>query len=329
LQTIKGFEELLYKVNDQTFDSIALTLFHYQAKNNAVYSRYLKFLNVDASSIKSIDKIPFLPVSFFKTQTVRAGEWEPEVIFTSSGTTGASTSRHFVRSLSFYQRHSRRIFEQFFGLLSDYNILGLLPSYLERNGSSLIYMVDYFIKETNSRHSGFYLHDLEALVEKLTALKGGNRKILLIGVSFALLDLAEQKEIDLSHCMIMETGGMKGRRQELTREELHQFLKARFNVKTIFSEYGMTELLSQAYSLENGIFKSPSSLKILIREINDPFSAPKSGQTGIINIIDLGNFDSCSFIETQDLGRVDPNGYFEVLGRMDNSDVRGCNLLVG
>jgi phenylacetate-coenzyme A ligase PaaK-like adenylate-forming protein len=329
LQTIKGFDQVLSHLNAQSFDSIALELFQFQAKNNPVYAQYLEFLKIDPTSVHQIDKIPFLPISFFKTQKVKTGDWEPEVIFTSSGTTGSVTSQHLVRSLSGYQQHSKRIFEQFFGPLSGYHFLALLPSYLERQGSSLIYMVDYFIKETGSPHSGFYLHDIESLVRKLHELRNSDRKIILIGVSFALLDLAEKMRLDLSHCVVMETGGMKGRRQELTRDELHGVLKSNFNLPNIHSEYGMTELLSQAYSTENGVFKCPSGMKILIRDISDPFSKPKTSQTGIINVIDLGNFNTCSFIETQDLGRVDQNGYFEVLGRMDNSDVRGCNLLVG
>jgi phenylacetate-coenzyme A ligase PaaK-like adenylate-forming protein len=329
LQTIKGFDQVLSHMNAGSFDSIALELFQFQAQHNPVYHQYLKFLKIAPSTIHSLDKIPFLPISFFKTQKIRTGDWEPEVVFTSSGTTGSVTSQHSVRSLATYQKHSRQVFEQFFGPLSGYHILALLPSYLERQGSSLIYMVDYFIKQSESPHSGFYLHDLNALVKKLSELKSQNRKVILIGVSFALLDLAEKMKLDLAQCIIMETGGMKGRRQELTREELHGYLKNHFNVPKIYSEYGMTELLSQAYSMENGIFKCPPAMKILIRDISDPFSTPKTGQTGIINVIDLGNFNTCSFIETQDLGRVDPNGYFEVLGRMDNSDVRGCNLLVG
>jgi hypothetical protein len=329
VQTIKGFEEVLHQVNDQTFDSIALRLFHYQAENNFVYSQYLRFLEVDPSSIYSIDKIPFLPISFFKSHKVMTGQWQPELDFRSSGTTESVTSNHFVQSLDFYQKHSKQIFEQFFGPLADYHILALLPSYLERKDSSLVHMVDYFIKQSRSTASGFYLSNLDALSTKLLKLKADNRKVLLMGVSFALLDLAEKGQIDLSHCLIMETGGMKGRRKELTRDELHEFLKGSFNVSNIYSEYGMTELLSQAYSKGEGLYRSPSSIKILVRDINDPFSAPKIDQTGTINIIDLANFNSCAFIETRDLGRVNKSGYFEVLGRMDNSDVRGCNLLVG
>lgn len=329
MQTFKSFEEVLHRINDQTFEDIALQLFRFQAKNNPVYSRYLHHLNVDPSQITSLHKIPFLPISFFKTHKVMTGEWPEVEIFSSSGTTGMTTSKHFVHSLEFYQRHSEVIFNDFFGPLTDYHILALLPSYLEREGSSLIYMVDYFIRQSQSAHSGFYLDNLDALIEKVDEIKGGDRKILLLGVSFALLDLAEKGNVNLENCIVMETGGMKGRRKELTREELHTTLQKHLNVRKIYSEYGMTELLSQGYSQGEGIFKTPESMKILIRDVNDPFSPVEMGKTGIINVIDLANIYSCAFIETQDLGRVFQNGSFEVLGRMDNSDVRGCNLLVG
>ena len=330
MDTFKGFEELLCGINDQSFDDIALRLFRFQAKNNPVYSSYLHYLGVDPLLIQCIRDIPFLPISFFKTHTVVTGIWEPETLFTSSGTTGATASRHFVHSLSFYQGHSQRIFEGFFGAITDYHILALLPSYLEREGSSLVNMVDYFIKESDSPHSGFYLHDTDSLIKKIDEIKDGERKLLLIGVSFALLDLADKGVVvDWQKCIVMETGGMKGRRKELTREELHATLKEQFNVDQICSEYGMTELLSQGYSMGNGIFSCPRSMKILIRDANDPFFSLETGKAGIINVIDLANIYSCAFIETQDLGRVLQNGNFEVLGRMDNSDVRGCNLLVG
>ncbi len=252
----------------------------------------------------------------------------PDVIFTSSGTTGAITSRHVVPSLSFYLENCKRNFEFFFGSLSDYHILALLPSYLEREGSSLIAMVNFFIQKSESAHGGFYLNNYETLLEKIDQLRRDNRKVLLLGVSFALLELAEKFEVDLSHCMIMETGGMKGRRREMTREELHDFLQRRFNVKTIFSEYGMTELMSQAYSLGKGVYRTPPWMKVVIRDINDPFARELPGKTGGLNIIDLANLHSCAFIETQDLSKMAQDGSFEVLGRFDNSDIRGCNLLV-
>ena len=329
MHTFKNFEEVLYTVNENTFDDIALRLFRYQAVNNPVYSDYLKYLGINSTSVSSLAQIPFLPISFFKSHTVATGIWPEEAVFSSSGTTGSLTSRHLVQSLAFYQSHSEGIFEQFFGPLYDFHILALLPSYLEREGSSLIYMVDHFIKRSKSPHSGFYLNDLDALLKKIGIIKGSGRKVLLLGVSFALLDLAEKHEVDLSHCIVMETGGMKGRRKELVREELHGILSQRLNVPVIHSEYGMTELLSQGYSFGNGIFQLPEYMKIMLRDVNDPFTWAKTGKTGMINVIDLANFHSCAFIETQDLGRTREDGNFEILGRADNSDARGCNLLVG
>jgi phenylacetate-coenzyme A ligase PaaK-like adenylate-forming protein len=328
LDTFKSFEEILPGINDQTFEDIALKLFRFQSSYNPVYKKYLHHLGVDPNSIRSIDEIPFLPISFFKTHSIVTGEWRAEEIFTSSGTTGSNTSRHLVHSLNFYQHHCEQIFQGFFGALQNYHILALLPSYLEREGSSLVYMVDYFIRRSGSEHSGFYLNNVDALLRKIDNIRRGDRQVLLLGVSFALLDLAETGKVDMSNFIVMETGGMKGRRREMTREELHEQLKSQFNCNQIYSEYGMTELLSQAYSQGKGIFRCSPGMKILIRDINDPFFSLKNEKTGIINVIDLANIYSCSFIETQDLGRVLQNGNFEVLGRVDNSDVRGCNLLV-
>ena len=329
MQTFKSFEQVLYSVNDNTFKDIALSLFYEQAKGNKIYRDFIGFLGIEPTSVDRVEKIPFLPITFFKSHLVTTGDWpHPEMIFTSSGTTRAIASRHVVPQLSFYLENSKRNFELFFGPLSDYHILALLPSYLEREGSSLISMVDYFIKESKSAHAGFYMHNYQTLLEKALELKSGNRKVLLLGVSFALLELAEKFEVDLSHCLIMETGGMKGKRREIIREELHDFLQNRFRVKTIHSEYGMTELLSQAYSLKNGFYRSPPWMKVLVRDLNDPFKPESIGKTGGINIIDLANLYSCAFIETQDLGKVLQNGCFEILGRFDNSDIRGCNLLV-
>ena len=329
MQTFKSFEQILYTVNDSSFEDIALRLFYEQATRNKVYRDFIGYLGVIPASIDKIENIPFLPIAFFKSHLVLSGEWpNPQIIFTSSGTTGLTTSRHAVPQLSFYLENAKRNFEFFFGPLSDYHILALLPSYLEREGSSLISMVNYFIKESKSGHAGFYLNNDESLLKKIQFLKNDNRKVLFLGVSFALLELAEKYEADLSHCLIMETGGMKGRRKELTREELHEFLQKRFNVKVIHSEYGMTELMSQAYSLGNGLFRSPNWMKVLVRDVNDPFKIEQVGKTGGINIIDLANIYSCAFIETQDLGKALQNGSFEILGRFDNSDIRGCNLLV-
>lgn len=324
----KSFEALAL-VNESNFENIALRLFQQQATENLVYASYLRHLGVLPTKITSIEQIPFLPIGFFKTHAVQTGHWQPETIFTSSGTTGMATSKHLVKSVDSYLRHAQTLFEQFYGPLNQYNLLALLPSYLERSGSSLIAMIDWFIQQTGSPHSGFYLYNQADLLAKVAALRLDSRKTLIWGVSFALLDFAEKHEVDWNHCIVMETGGMKGRRKEWVREELHRFLCVKFNVPAIHSEYGMTELLSQAYSSGEGVFQCPATLKIQIRDLNDPFSPVADGKTGLISLIDLANTHSCAFIQTQDLGRVVQNGYFEVLGRMDNSDVRGCNLLVG
>ncbi|HRE68708.1 MAG TPA: acyl transferase [Cyclobacteriaceae bacterium] len=317
----------MYAVNDSNFEDIAIRLFHFQAEHAPVYKHFLQNLNVNPSKINRLDGIPFFPISFFKTQKIQTGLWTPETEFTSSGTTGMQTSRHLVADLNFYLRHAEKTFERFYGSLQHYHILALLPAYLERTGSSLTAMMDHFIRQSKSVHSGFYLYNHKQLIEKIEALKSGTRKILLWGVSFALLDLAELVELDLSRAIVMETGGMKGRRLELTRQELHTFLSQRFNTPVIHSEYGMTELMSQAYSAGRGYYKLPPWMKVVIREINDPFSYLLN-RAGGINVVDLANFHSCAFIETQDLGKTTETGEFEILGRMDNSDVRGCNLLV-
>ena len=326
---MKSFEQVLNTVNDSTFADIALRLFYEQAARNEVYKDFLGFLGVDPASIKQVDDIPYLPITFFKSHLVATGDWpHPETIFSSSGTSGSATSKHIVPQLAIYLENARRNFESFYGPLTDYNILALLPSYLEREGSSLVSMVNYFIQKSESPHGGFYLKDYEGLLRKIKDIEDHSRHVILIGVSFALLELAEKNEVDLSNCLIMETGGMKGRRKEIIREELHEFLRNRFKANTIHSEYGMTELMSQAYSAGNGLYKPPSWMKVFVRDIHDPFKMEETGKTGGINIIDLANWHSCAFIETQDLGKVHQNGYFEVLGRFDNSDIRGCNLLV-
>lgn len=326
---MKSFEEVLYTVNDSTFDNIALRIFHRQAAENKVYRDFIGFLGIEPSAIDKVDKIPYLPISFFKSHDVVTGTIEnPDVIFTSSGTSGPSTSRHAVPQLSFYLSHAKKNFEFFFGALTEYNILAVLPSYLEREGSSLISMANYFIKESQSSASGFYLYDYEQLLRQIKELKYDSRNVLVLGVSFALLELAERFDVDLGNCIIMETGGMKGRRKEIIREELHEFLKAKFHVPAIHSEYGMTEMMSQAYSLGGGLYSSPPWMKTVVRDLNDPFKLEPNGKTGGINVIDLANLYSCAFIETQDLGKVHQNGRFEILGRFDNSDIRGCNLLV-
>lgn len=329
MDTFKSFRDVLYKVNDKNFEDIALRVFRLQAKENAVYNQFLTQIGCAASEIFQLEDIPFLPISFFKTYPVKTGDWKADTVFTSSGTTGMIASRHEVPQLSFYLSNSENAFNYFFGPIEDYHILALLPSYLEREGSSLVAMVNYFISQSGSAYSGFYLNNHSELIEQVLKLKKGQpKKVVLLGVSFALLELAENYSLDLSGCMIMETGGMKGRRREMIREELHHFLCDRLNVKSIYSEYGMTELMSQAYSSGDGKYVCPPWMKILIRDINDPFAYEPVGKVGAINIIDLANLYSCAFIETQDLGKKPQEGSFEVLGRMDNSDVRGCNLLV-
>ncbi|HEY9044536.1 MAG TPA: acyl transferase [Ohtaekwangia sp.] len=330
MDTFKSFESTLYTVNDQTFVDIAIEVFRFQAVNNPVYRSFIQNLSVDVHAVRSLQDIPFLPISFFKSHTVQSGVWQPEITFTSSGTTGASVSRHALANLEFYQQHSQRCFEYFFGPLSDYHFLALLPSYLERQGSSLIAMMDHFIRQSGSTYSSYYLYQVDKLLQDIEALRSkDSRKIILWGVSFALLDLAEQHAgIDLSHCLVFETGGMKGRRKEITRAELHTILREKLNVTGIFSEYGMTELLSQAYTRGQFLFTCPPWIKIIGRDITDPLSKGLLRETAGINVIDLANYQTISFIETEDLGKVYEDGTFEVLGRMDNSDVRGCNLMI-
>lgn len=314
--------------NRKAFDKLALKVFRYQHEQNAVYRAFCDYLKVDVQSVKTIAQIPFLPIQFFKTHKVVCGEPDIEQIFTSSGTTGMSTSQHLVSDVSMYEQSYRLGFSEFYGNIEDYVVLALLPSYLEREGSSLIYMVEDLIKRSHQPESGFYLHNLDDLADKLKKLDASGRNVLLIGVTYALLDLAEQHSFALQNTIVMETGGMKGRRREMIREELHEILCQGFGVPSIHSEYGMTELLSQAYSLGNGLFECPPWMHLLVRDTEDPLSYIDSGKTGGMNIIDLANLNSCAFIATQDLGKIHPNGSFEVLGRFDHSDLRGCNLMV-
>ena len=311
------------------FNDLALRLFRHQAANNEVYAAYIHHLGVKVEEVGGVSEIPFLPISFFKNHLVQTGQWTPETIYTSSGTTGAVTSRHAVWSEAFYVRHAEEIFRHFFGAIEQYHVLALLPSYLERAGSSLVVMAQHFVKQSGSSDSGFYLYNVDELMSRLIRLRANSKKVLLLGVTFALLDLAERFEEDLSHCVVMETGGMKGRRPEITRQELHDILQKRLHLASVTSEYGMTELMSQAYSKGSGVFEAPWSMKVLLRDPEDPLDVSETREQGAINIIDLANFHSCAFIETQDLGKMHPGGYFEVLGRMDNSDIRGCNLMVG
>lgn len=311
-----------------TFNGLALEIFHFQYKNNPVYRNFTDYLGISPTGISHYTQIPFLPVEFFKDHKIISGQFSEEAVFTSSGTTGLQTAKHYVKDLSLYERSFVTNFEQQFGPVNNFVILALLPSYLERQGSSLVYMMDKLIRLSGDERSGFYLHDYERLAETLNSLKNSSKKVLLMGVTYALLDLAEKYPVRFPELLLMETGGMKGMRREMIREELHEILKEAFGVKQVCSEYGMTELLSQAYSTKSGIFQTPPWMKILIRDINDPLTLLENGQTGGINIIDLANIYSCSFIATKDLGRKTGESTFEMLGRYDNSDVRGCNLLI-
>lgn len=314
--------------NQKQFDKIALKVFRFQYENNGVYREFCDFLKTDVQKVKSIQQIPFLPIQFFKSHSVVSTTNPIQTTFTSSGTTGMITSKHLVTDVSIYEESYRKGFSQFYGNIEDYAILALLPSYLEREGSSLIHMVDDLIQLSNHPESGFYLHNYDELIEKLIQLDQAGQNVILIGVTYALLDLVEKHSFQLENTIIMETGGMKGKRKEMIREELHQQLCNGFDVNTIHSEYGMTELLSQAYSLGEGIFECPSWMQILVRDTEDALSYVREGKTGGINVIDLANINSCSFIATQDLGKKYANGSFEVLGRFDHSDIRGCNLMV-
>jgi len=323
------FPEVVFHIkDDREFQKTAIEIFRYQARNNKVYNLYLKALGKDLRKIRTIREIPFLPVEFFRTHKVIVENADVELVFESSTTSGSVPSRHFISDLEVYKKSFNGAFRLFYGAPEDYIIVALLPSYTERVNSSLVYMVDSLIKAGGHTGSGFYSNNEEKLMDVLDSAKSDNHKIILIGVSFALFDLAEKYSADLSGIIVMETGGMKGRRKEITRTELHEILKRSFRLSSVHSEYGMTELLSQAYSAGGGIFSSPPWMKVLIRDPNDPLTIIKEPFTpGGINIIDLANFNSCSFIATGDLGRLYPDNRFEVLGRFDNSDIRGCNLL--
>ena len=321
-------KEIFLIKNSDDFRKNALAVFRMQAENLQVYKKFIKYLKINPSDVKRIADIPFLPIEVFKSHKIIHKEFDARLIFQSSGTTGAKLSRHYVVYPDIYDYSLLKTFEQFYGSPSDYTILALLPSYLERKASSLVYMVNQLISKTGRKESGFYLYDYDNLIKNLLRLKREEKRVLLIGVSFALLDLAEKYSPDLSGITVMETGGMKGRRIEITREELHHTLKIKLNLDNIHSEYGMTELLSQAYSRSAGIFQSPPWMRIMIRDPHDPMNFLKEGQAGAVNIIDLANIYSCSFIATSDLGRIIPGKGFEISGRMDNSDLRGCNLLV-
>ena len=310
------------------FEKIALKVFRFQYENNPVYQEFCDFLKVDKGNVKSLEQIPFLPIQFFKSHEVLSNSNPIQETFVSSGTTGMITSKHLVTDVSLYETSYKNAFSEFYGNIEDYAVLALLPSYLEREGSSLIYMVKDLIALSNNENSGFYLNDYDALIAKLIDLDASGQNVLLIGVTYALLDLIEKQNFQLKNTIIMETGGMNGKRKEMIREELHEILCKGFGVTNIHSEYGMTELLSQAYSLGDGIFECPNWMSILIRDTEDALTYVTTEKTGGINVIDLANINSCSFIATQDLGKKYANNSFEVLGRFDNSDIRGCNLMV-
>jgi phenylacetate-coenzyme A ligase PaaK-like adenylate-forming protein len=312
---------------EHDFETKALRIFQYQYENNSVYQQFCNLIHIKPNTVKSVEKIPFLPIQFFKTYNVVSSSKPVQQVFTSSGTTGSMTSKHPVTDLSLYQKSYLKAFQHFYGTVEEYVILALLPSYLEREGSSLIYMVEDLIEKSGKKESGFYLNDLKKLNEQLQQLEQSGRKTLLIGVTFALLDLAEEFPQPLKNTIIMETGGMKGRRKEMIRDEVHAVLKKSFGITKIHSEYGMTELLSQAYSKGDGVFYTPPWMRILTRDPEDALSMQETDRTGGINVIDLANINSCAFIATQDLGKLLPDGSFEVLGRFDHSDIRGCNLM--
>ena len=314
--------------NDEQFLELALEVFRFQAAENPVYKAYLNHLGILPANVQSLEEIPFLPIEFFKKHRVVTGDLGHEVIFESSGTSGENPSKHFVRNLELYRRSFTSTFKLFYGDTSQYCILALLPSYLERQNSSLVYMANELINLSGHPGSNFYLDDHKSLISQLKMLEKENQPTLLIGVSFALLELAENSLAYLTNTIVMETGGMKGRREEMTRQELHERLCLGFKLGAIHSEYGMTELLTQAYSKENGVFKTPPWMKVLIRDPFDPFGQMPMDKSGGINIIDLANLYSCAFISTQDIGKQVPEGGFEVLGRFDNSDIRGCNLML-
>lgn len=315
-------------MNEASFNQAALSVFQEQALHCKVYKDFIGHLAIEPKSIHHYTEIPFLPVGFFKSHQILSTDAQVEIVFSSSGTSGQATSKHWVTDKGIYEQSFNMAFEQFYGDIKNTCLLALLPSYLEREGSSLIYMVDHLLQQSKHSHSGYFLHDLERLNETLIALKKARQKTILIGVTYALLDFVEQFQIDFPELIVMETGGMKGKRKEMVREELHQVLSEGFGLSKIHSEYGMTELLSQAYSDGDGLFSCPNWMKILLRDTSDPLTLAKAKQTGGINVIDLANINSCSFLATQDLGKLYPDGRFEVLGRFDDADIRGCNLLV-
>lgn len=321
----------MYNLNDASFDRIALELFEFQYSANPVYRRYVDSLAVTTSQVDRVGRIPFMPISFFKRFSIRTGDWQPETVFKSSGTTGSSQGSHLIDDLSFYQRHTERCFFHFFGDAAGYNFFALLPTYLEQKASSLIAMMKHFIALNREGRGGFYLNDLSSLLRDLAGAVQVSHGLpsILFATPFSLLDLLQSGAPPLSGFRVMETGGMKGLRQEMVRQELHETVCRGLGIGSVLSEYGMTELLSQAYSTGSGMFRFPPWARVRIRSLDDPLWHGLKHQTGGINVIDLANIHSIAFVETEDLGRLDDEGYFEVLGRMDNADLRGCNLLIG
>lgn len=315
-------------IENNDFETVALSLFHFQYRYNTLYQSFVDCLNVNIANVSSLQDIPFLPVSFFKTHTVKSGNFDAKVVFSSSGTTGQQTSKHHLSDTQVYDQISLSAFSRFYGSVSDYCFLALLPSYLERPDSSLVHMCSNFISQSKCSQSGFFLNEMDRLLETIEKLRRKEIPTVLIGVSYALLDLADHYHPDLKGIIVMETGGMKGRRAEMTKEAMHKHLKSSFNLSEIHSEYGMTELLSQAYSKGAGVFFAAPTMKVMTAETTDPRTVQKTGKAGIVQIVDLANIDSCAFIATEDLGICYENGGFEIIGRQDNSDIRGCNLMV-
>lgn len=321
-----AFLNNIFNALPDNFPHLALEVFNFQYRENEVYRHFVKHIGTKKEEVTSIMQIPFLPVSFFKTHTVKTTSFESEQVFASSGTTQNTTGYHYIKDTHIYKQSFLQFFEETYGDVSNWCIIGLLPSYLERKNSSLVYMVNELVAQSNNSNSGFYLNEFDSLYAVLKNMEAARQPTLLIGVTFALLDFFEKYSLPLHHTVVMETGGMKGRRQEWTRKEVHDFIKAKTGVKQVHSEYGMTELLSQAYAKADGIFQCPGWMKVMLREEDDPLTINEKGK-GVINVIDLANIYSCSFIATDDAGIVYDDGSFEIVGRVDNSDIRGCSLM--
>ena len=321
-----NFKKYIFGINSGNFNAMALNLFHYQSVHNTIYKKYLQLLHIIPEEIQEVRAIPFMPISFFKTNKIETGAEQDKIVFQSSGTSKQVRSKHYVKDPDFYAALSKQIFEIQFGNLTDYIILALLPSYLENKDSSLVFMVNHFIKMTGHPDSSFINRNSGKFVHQVYQQRG-NKKVLLLGVTYALIEFAEEHQLPLQDAMIMETGGMKGKGEERPREEVHEVLKKHFQVREVYSEYGMTELLSQAYSVSGGNFQVPFSMNLYTREMNDPLTLNDQKSPGGLNIIDLANIDSCAFIATEDIGKINNDGTFIVSGRIDNSEIRGCNLL--